>query len=100
MLRLLQLQLETLFKIRRRRDMLNWRPRTYVVQARTAAVVEPFMISCRIIVNVFLIITQFGFCCVYFVFVADSLNQVSCSCYYKCKELESQFLLNSSRSQV
>ena len=34
-------------------------------------------ICCRIVVNLFLIITQFGFCCVYFVFMADSLNQVS-----------------------
>ena len=32
----------------------------------------------RLVVNIFLIITQFGFCCVYFVFMADSLNQVMC----------------------
>ena len=31
----------------------------------------------RFTVNLFLLITQFGFCCAYFVFMAYSLDQVS-----------------------
>ncbi|XP_011676647.1 proton-coupled amino acid transporter 1 isoform X1 [Strongylocentrotus purpuratus] len=30
----------------------------------------------RIVVNVFLVITQFGFCCVYFLFIADNIHAV------------------------
>ena len=49
-------------------------------------------VFCRLIVNLFLIATQFGFCCVYFVFMGDNIKQVcshdcaligdiSCCCY-------------------
>ena len=31
---------------------------------------------CRILINIFLCLTQFGFCCVYFVFVSQNLQLV------------------------
>jgi proton-coupled amino acid transporter len=38
--------------------------------------VRKYSQAVRIIVNVFLCITQLGFCCVYFVFVAANLEEV------------------------
>jgi len=38
--------------------------------------------SNRFIVNIFLIATQFGFCCVYFVFMGENLKQVCCMYVY------------------
>ncbi|CAN7946308.1 unnamed protein product, partial [Ixodes hexagonus] len=37
-----------------------------------------FSDKAKTVVNIFLLMTQFGFCCVYFVFVAKSLEEVSC----------------------
>jgi solute carrier family 36 (proton-coupled amino acid transporter) len=39
--------------------------------------------SARSIINVFLVITQLGFCCVYFVFVAVNLQEVVANYYMK-----------------
>ncbi|XP_071485365.1 neutral amino acid uniporter 4-like [Diadema antillarum] len=36
----------------------------------------------RIVVNIFLVITQFGFCCVYFLFIADNIRDIYMQ-YYK-----------------
>lgn len=37
---------------------------------------ENFSFACRVVINIFLCITQLGFCCVYFVFVAANLHDV------------------------
>lgn len=39
-----------------------------------------FHLCFRNVVNVFLFITQFGFCCVYVLFIAQNLKQVSVLC--------------------
>ena len=41
------------------------------------------VVVCRIVVNIFLCLTQFGFCTVYILFIADNLRQV-CMCVYVC----------------
>ena len=43
------------------------------------SVLSLFYLCCRILVNFFLILTQFGFCCVYLVFIGDNVQQVRTS---------------------
>lgn len=64
----------------------------YSIQALNYAEVADFAVSehttrtslgkiASVVVNVFLVITQFGFCAVYFVFMGDNLSQVFCQAF-------------------
>ncbi|XP_054756016.1 proton-coupled amino acid transporter 1-like isoform X2 [Lytechinus pictus] len=47
----------------------------------------------RIVVNIFLVITQFGFCCVYFLFIADNIHAVYAEFYPESVPSEKIFVL-------
>ncbi len=47
-----------------------------VARTRGPVYLYDIVISLRYVTNAFLMITQFGFCCVYLVFVGDNVDQV------------------------
>lgn len=49
--------------------------------------------SCRLWINIFLCVTQMGFCCVYFIFISDNMKKVII--YFKAKTFLNYFLLQT-----
>lgn len=60
---------------------------------RASHVPPKYAAAGRFVVNVFLVITQFGFCCVYFLFMADNIHAVYAQYYPESVPDEKFFVL-------